>query len=107
LQQVIDACGYQGVVGILGVPMAPVLLLRMTVKEQRAFSIAGPSWDSMHRALDLLGARPEVGRAVVTNVVALEEVGRAMDDLVEGRGGVKVLVGPGSPAASTEPAHSG
>jgi threonine dehydrogenase-like Zn-dependent dehydrogenase len=106
LQQVIDACGHQGVIGILGVPMTPVLLLRMTVKEQRAFSIAGPSRDSMHRALDLLGARPEVGRVVVTDVVALEDVGRAMDDLVEGRGGVKVLVAPGSPT-STEPAHSG
>ena len=86
--------------------MTPVLLLRMTLKEQRAFSIAGPSWESMHRALDLLGQRPEVGR-VVTGAVALEDIGRAMDDLLEGRGGVKVLVAPAAASASTEPAHSG
>ena len=105
LQQVIDACGHQGVIGILGIPMAPVVLLRMTVKEQRAFSIAGPSWESMHRALDLLalaGGRP--GRHAL---VALEDIGRTMDELIEGRGGVKVLVAPGATPASTEPAPSG
>jgi L-idonate 5-dehydrogenase len=106
LQQVIDACGHQGVVGIIGIPMAPVLLLRMTLKEQRAFSIAGPSWESMHRALDLLGQRPEVSR-VITGSVALEDIGRAMDDLVDGRGGVKVLVAPGREPASTERVRSG
>src|SRR5438067_3312955 len=62
LQQVIDACGPEGTIGILGIPMAPVFLLRMTLKEQRAFSIQGPSMESMRRALDLLGSLPQIGK---------------------------------------------
>jgi threonine dehydrogenase-like Zn-dependent dehydrogenase len=93
LQQVFDACGYQGVVGILGVPMAPILLLRMFVKEQWAFSLSGPSRESMERALRLLGERPHIAR-VVTGTVPLEETARAFGRLTAGDGGVKVLVAP-------------
>lgn len=93
LQQVIDACGHQGVIGILGIPMAPVFLLRMTLKEQRAFSIQGPSMDSMQRALDLLAERPHIGK-VITGTVPLEETNAAFQRLVAGDGGVKVLVSP-------------
>jgi threonine dehydrogenase-like Zn-dependent dehydrogenase len=93
LEEVIETCGHLGVIGILGIPMAPVLLLRMTIKEQRAFSISGPSPDSMRRALDLLCGRPEVG-GVVTGAVSLDGLGAAMESLAEGRGGIKVLVDP-------------
>jgi L-idonate 5-dehydrogenase len=95
LQQVFDVCGYQGVVGVLGVPMAPILLLRMFVKEQRAFSLSGPSRGSMERALRLLGAHPQIG-TVVTGTVPLEETEEAFRRLVVGDGGVKVLVAPGA-----------
>jgi threonine dehydrogenase-like Zn-dependent dehydrogenase len=93
LQQVFDACGPGGVVGILGVPMAPVFLLRMTLKELRAFSIQGPSPDSMRRALGLLGERPGMAE-VVTGAVPLEEAGAAFEALANGGGGAKVLVDP-------------
>jgi threonine dehydrogenase-like Zn-dependent dehydrogenase len=93
LQQVFDACGYQGVVGVLGVPMAPILLLRMFVKEQRAFSLSGPSSESMERALVLLGEQPHIAK-VVTGTVSLEETDRAFRRLIEGDGGIKVLVAP-------------
>jgi threonine 3-dehydrogenase len=95
LQQVFDACGYQGVIGVLGVPMAPILLLRMFVKEQRAFSLSGPSRESMERALRLLQERTEVGK-VVTGIVPLDDTDRAFRRLVAGDGGVKVLVAPGA-----------
>lgn len=94
LQQIFDVCGHAGTVGILGIPMAPVFLLRMTLKELRAFSIQGPSRDSMGRALELLAERPQVAK-VVTGTVPLEATGRAFEDLVEGVGGCKVLVEPG------------
>jgi threonine dehydrogenase-like Zn-dependent dehydrogenase len=93
LQQVFDACGYQGVVGVLGVPMAPILLLRMFVKEQRAFSLSGPSRESMETALRLLQERPQIGK-VVTGTVPLDETDQAFRRLVAGDGGVKVLVAP-------------
>ncbi len=93
LQQVFDTCGYQGVVGILGVPMAPTLLLRMFVKEQRAFSLSGPSRESMERALGLLAKRPEIGK-VITGTVPLDETDQAFRRLIAGNGGVKVLVAP-------------
>jgi threonine dehydrogenase-like Zn-dependent dehydrogenase len=99
LEEVFETCGYLGVVGILGIPMAPVLLLRMTIKEQRAFSISGPSPQSMRRALDLLVERPEVGD-VVTGSVTLDGLGAAMEALAEGRGGIKVLVDPRSGSAA-------
>jgi len=93
LEQVLDTCGPQGVVGILGIPMAPVFLLRMTLREQRAFAISGPTLDSMRTAVDLLAERPEIG-AVVTGTVSLDEVDRAMTSLAAGSGGIKVLVEP-------------
>jgi threonine dehydrogenase-like Zn-dependent dehydrogenase len=94
LQQVFDACGPMGTVGILGIPMAPVFLLRMTLREQRAFSIQGPSRQSMQRALALLRERPDVAK-VITGTVPLEETNDAFARLVEGDGGIKVLVAPG------------
>jgi (R,R)-butanediol dehydrogenase/meso-butanediol dehydrogenase/diacetyl reductase len=93
LQQVFDTCGFEGVVGVLGIPMAPVFLLRMTLRELRAFSIQGPSVESMRRAIELLGDRPEP-RKVITDVISLDDLPGAFEDLSEGRGGVKVLVGP-------------
>lgn len=94
LQQVIDACGPNGTVGILGIPMGMVNLLRMTVREQRAFSIAGPSVPSMRRAIGLLRDGSPASR-LITGVVPLEETGPAMERLAGGAGGVKVLVEPG------------
>jgi hypothetical protein len=73
--------------------MAPILLLRMFVKEQWAFSLSGPSRESMERALRLLGERPHIAR-VVTGTVPLEETDRAFRRLTAGDGGVKVLVAP-------------
>lgn len=94
LQQVIDACGHEGTVGILGIPMAPVFLLRMTLKEQRAFSIQGPSMESMRGALELVRTRPRISK-VVTDVVPLEATNEAFARLVAGDGGIKILVEPG------------
>ena len=94
LQHVFDACGPGGVVGILGIPMAPVFLLRMTLKEQRAFSIRGPSLESMRRALVLLGERPQIAK-VITATVPLDATGEAFAGLAAGDGNVKVLVEPG------------
>ena len=91
LQQAFDTCGPGGIVGIIGVPVAPVLLLRMFVREQRAFSLSGPSRRSMVRALDLLEERPEV-RKVVTATVPLEGTQGAFEGLVAGDGNAKVLV---------------
>jgi threonine dehydrogenase-like Zn-dependent dehydrogenase len=93
LAQVLDTCGPGGTIAILGVPMAPAMLLRMFVREFRAFSIAGPSLASMERALRLLRLRPEVAK-VVTGEVPLEGIDEAFHALVEGTGGIKVLVAP-------------
>ena len=93
LQQVIDACGYMGVIGVLGVPMAPVLLLRMFVREQRAFSLSGPSMDSMRGAMDLLREHPQIAK-VITGTVSLNDTQSAFVRLAAGNGGVKVLVAP-------------
>ena len=94
LQQVFEACGPEGVVGILGIPMAPVFLLRMTLKEERAFSIQGPTRESMRRALDLMRERPEISR-VMTRAVPLEQANDAFARLAAGDGGIKVLLQPG------------
>jgi L-iditol 2-dehydrogenase len=94
LQQVFDACGPMGTVGLLGIPMAPVLLLRMTMREQRAFSIQGPSRDSMQRALAVLQSTPAVS-GVITGTVELERTDDAFRRQAEGEGGIKVLVAPG------------
>jgi threonine dehydrogenase-like Zn-dependent dehydrogenase len=93
LQRAFDVCGPGGVVGVIGVPMAPVMLLRMFVKEQRAFSLSGPSMDSMRRAFDLLLDRPQTAR-VITGRVPLEATGTAFEGLLTGDGNVKVLVEP-------------
>jgi threonine dehydrogenase-like Zn-dependent dehydrogenase len=95
LQQIFDACGPMGTVGILGIPMAPVFLLRMTMREQRAFSIQGPSRESMLRALALLQQKPDIA-AIITGTVPLEQADAAFAGLVEGDGGIKVLVTPGA-----------
>jgi len=94
LEQVFDTCGYQGVVGVVGVPTAPLLLLRMFIREQRAFSLSGPSWESMLRAQRLLLDRPQTAK-VITGTVPLEGTNEAFERLLTGDGGVKVLVAPG------------
>jgi len=93
LQQVIDVCGPQGVVGILGIPMASVFLLRLMLKDLRAFSIQGPTMDSMRRALQLVQDRPQTA-LIVTGTVPLEAIGVAMGGLIDDADGVKVLVAP-------------
>jgi threonine dehydrogenase-like Zn-dependent dehydrogenase len=93
LQQVFEVCGFEGVVGILGIPTLPVFLLRMTLKDQRAFAIQGPTMASMARAMDLLRVRTEIAK-VVTGTVPLEGVNDAFAALATGEGGVKVLVEP-------------
>jgi threonine dehydrogenase-like Zn-dependent dehydrogenase len=93
LQEIFEVCGPLGAVVILGIPMAPVLLLRMTLKEQRAFSISGPSMESMRSAMELLMERPEIGD-VVTDTITLDELDASMAALADGRGGIKVLVDP-------------
>jgi L-idonate 5-dehydrogenase len=93
LQQAIDACRPQGVVGILGIPMASTFLLRMTLRDLRAFSIQGPTVDSMRRALELLRERPQIGR-IASGTVPLDRAGEAFDALVNGGGGAKLLVDP-------------
>jgi threonine dehydrogenase-like Zn-dependent dehydrogenase len=95
LQQVFDTCGYEGVVGLLGIPVAPAFLLRMTLRELRAFSIRGPTIDTMREALDLLRDRPEPGK-IITDVVPLDRTPDAFEALADGGTGVKVLVEPGS-----------
>ena len=94
LAQVLETCGPAGTVAILGVPMAPALLLRMFLREHRAFSISGPTRRSMVRAQQLLLQRPQVAK-VITGQVSLEGVDQAFRSLVDGSGGIKVLVTPG------------
>jgi threonine dehydrogenase-like Zn-dependent dehydrogenase len=96
LQQVFDTAGYGGVVGILGVPMAPTTLLRMTLRELTAFSVRGPTIDSMRRAVDLLRERPAIA-TVITDVVPLADTNEAFSRLVAGTGNaIKILVEPGA-----------
>ena len=78
---------------ILGIPMASVFLLRMTLRELHAFAVQGPSMDSMRRALDLLRCRPQVAR-IATGTASLDEAAAAFRALVSGGGGAKVLVDP-------------
>jgi threonine dehydrogenase-like Zn-dependent dehydrogenase len=93
LQQVIDCCGPGGTVAILGIPMTSVFLLRMTLRELRAFAIQGPSMDSMRSALQLLADRRQVAR-IATGTAALDQATAAFQALVDGGGGAKVLVDP-------------
>ncbi len=93
LQGIFDAAGPLATVGILGIPTTPVLLLRMTVREQRAFSIAGPTPESMEAALRHVGRHPELA-GIVTGRVGLADVEDAMTALVDRHDGIKVLVDP-------------
>ncbi|MDP9342857.1 MAG: alcohol dehydrogenase catalytic domain-containing protein [Actinomycetota bacterium] len=95
VQMAFNVCGHMGTVVLLGIPFEPAVFIPavMSVKEQRALSISGPSRESMEESLALLERRPDTAR-VITGDVPLEEIDRAMLDLVEGRGGVKVLVDP-------------
>jgi threonine dehydrogenase-like Zn-dependent dehydrogenase len=93
VQLAFNACGHMGTVVLLGIPFEPAMLFTavMSVKEQRALSIAGPSMDAMREALGLLARRPHAAW-VITGEVALGDLERTMHDLVAGHGGVKVLV---------------
>jgi threonine dehydrogenase-like Zn-dependent dehydrogenase len=95
VQTAFNVCGHLGTVVLLGIPFEPAFFLSavMSVKEQRALSVSGPSMDSMREALELLRRRPQTAR-VVTGEVPLEATQQAMQDLVNGHGGVKVLVNP-------------
>jgi L-idonate 5-dehydrogenase len=94
LQQIFDACAPLGTVGILGIPKMPTLLLRMTVREQRAFSISGPTRSSMRAALQHLVDHPQAA-SIITGTIPLEELGSTIEMLRHGEGGIKVLVEPG------------
>jgi threonine dehydrogenase-like Zn-dependent dehydrogenase len=100
VQQAINVCGQQGTVVLLGMPIepAPIFTPVIGVKEQRILSISGPTQETMREAIDILGRRPEVA-SVITSTVPLEGAELAMHDLVEGHGGIKVLVEPGAVAA--------
>jgi (R,R)-butanediol dehydrogenase/meso-butanediol dehydrogenase/diacetyl reductase len=95
VQSAFNVCGHLGTVVLLGIPFEPATFIPavMTVKEQRALSVSGPTIESMRQALDLLQRRPEAAR-IITAEVPLEGAERAMRELLEGRGGVKVLVDP-------------
>jgi threonine dehydrogenase-like Zn-dependent dehydrogenase len=99
LQHAIDACAPGGVVAILGLPAMPVMLLRMMLRELRAFSIQGPTPDSMRAALRLLRERPSIAQ-VATATVPLEEAPEAFRRLVERASGGKVLVDPWASASA-------
>jgi L-iditol 2-dehydrogenase len=93
LQEIFDACAPLGTVGILGIPKSPTLLLRMTTREQTAFSIAGPTIEAMGAAVAHLAAHPELD-AMVTGVVGLGDLGPTIERLRRGEGGIKVLIDP-------------
>jgi threonine dehydrogenase-like Zn-dependent dehydrogenase len=94
-QQAINVCGQQGTVVLLGMPIEPATIFTpvIGVKEQRILSIAGPTKETMREAIHILVRRPEVA-SVITSTIPLEDAERTMHDLVEGHGGVKVLVEP-------------
>ena len=97
VQMAFNVCGHRGTVVLLGIPFEPVFFIPavMSVKEQRAVSMSGPTPATMRSALDLLARRPEIAD-VVTGAVPLDGAEGAMQDLADGRGGVKILVEPGS-----------
>jgi threonine dehydrogenase-like Zn-dependent dehydrogenase len=98
LQLAFDVCAPGGVVGVLGLPATPVLLLRMMLRELRAFSIQGPTHDSMRSALRLLQERPSIA-LVATGLVPLEAAQEAFRSLIDGATGGKVLVDPWASAS--------
>jgi threonine dehydrogenase-like Zn-dependent dehydrogenase len=95
IQLAFNACGHLGTVVLLGIPFEPAMFIPavMSVKEQRALSVTGPSMASMGTALEVLQRRPEVAR-VVTGVRPIGEVQQAFEEQAEGTGGIKVLVDP-------------
>jgi (R,R)-butanediol dehydrogenase/meso-butanediol dehydrogenase/diacetyl reductase len=95
VQTAINVCGHMGTVCLLGMPIEPATIFTpvIAVKEQRIVSISGPSPESMVEAMQILIRRPQIA-SVITGVVPLEGAQRAMQDLVDGHGGVKVLVQP-------------
>jgi threonine dehydrogenase-like Zn-dependent dehydrogenase len=95
VQSAINVCGHMGTVCLLGMPIEPATIFTpvISVKEQRLVSIAGPSVESMTEAMQILLRHPQTAE-VVTGIVPLAETERAMHDLVEGHGGIKVLVDP-------------
>jgi threonine dehydrogenase-like Zn-dependent dehydrogenase len=95
VQQAINVCGQMGTVVLLGMPIEPATIFTpvIGVKEQRIVSLAGPSTESMREAMGILVRRPEVA-SVITSTVPLDGAQHAMQGLVEGRGGIKVLVEP-------------
>lgn len=97
VQRVINACGHEGVIGLLGIPFEPTVVIPavLAVKEQRLFSISGPSRASMERALRHLVERPDVAK-IISETVPLEATPDAFARLADGTGGVKVLVEPGA-----------
>ena len=96
VQQAINVCGHMGTVALLGMPIEPATVFTpvIAVKEQRIVSISSPSPESMAEALRLLVRRPQTAE-VITDVVGLDGAERAMRDLAQGTGGIKVLVAPG------------
>jgi (R,R)-butanediol dehydrogenase/meso-butanediol dehydrogenase/diacetyl reductase len=95
VQTVFNVCGHGGTVALLGIPFEPAVFIPavMSVKDQRALSVSGPTMESMRAALVLVQRQPEVAD-VITETVPLEDIERAMRELAEGRGGVKTLVDP-------------
>jgi len=93
VQTAINVCGHMGTVCLLGMPMEPAAIFTpvISVKEQRLVSIAGPSKESMAEAMQLMLRRPQIASALVS-VVPLAGTERAMQALVDGNGGLKVLV---------------
>jgi L-idonate 5-dehydrogenase len=98
LQLAFDACAPGGVVGILGLPATPIMVLRMMLRELRAFSIQGPTPDSMRKALRLLQDRPSIS-LVATGLVPLDGTPEAFRSLIDGATGGKVLVDPWAAAS--------
>ncbi|MBI4260236.1 MAG: zinc-binding dehydrogenase [Actinobacteria bacterium] len=96
-QACLNTCGHMGTVVLLGIPFEPAFFIPavMSVKEQRALSISGPTMDSMAGALEILARRPETAR-IITKTVPLDGTEQAFHDQVAGTGGVKVLVEPGA-----------
>jgi|FLYL01.1.fsa_nt_gi threonine dehydrogenase-like Zn-dependent dehydrogenase len=94
LQQIFDVCGPLGTVMVLGIPKEPVLLLRVTTREQTVRSISGPDLTSMAHALHHLNRHRELA-AIVSDVVGLEEAERVFAELIrEPSDRIKVLIDP-------------
>lgn len=95
VQAAFNVCGHRGTVVLLGIPFEPAFFLPavMSVKDQRALSVSGPTMETIEKGLELLARRPEIAE-VVTAEVGLGDVERSMLELADGTGGLKVLVDP-------------